>query len=425
MKRDGTPLRIAVIGAGIVGAATAWELIKDGHDVTLIEPEEPGGPQAASYGNGAWISPASIIPMSMPGLWRKLPGYLFDPNGPLVLRWTALPALAPWLLRFLAAGWTVAKVERTARVLASILRDGPARHAVLAQEIGKPDYIRQTGLLYAYPDRNAFDGEALAWRLRRDNGLHWIELDAGELRRREPDLSAAYQFGAFVHEGAYCTDPGAFVGAIVDAARARGARLVKARATGFVVTDGRLAAVVTDQGPTECDRAVICAGIWSKALAEAAGDRVPLASERGYHGVVASPAAGPKLPIMPSDGRMANTPTPAGLRLSGQVELARVDAEPDWARVEILVTHALRTYPGLGSRASLTIDRWMGHRPSTPDGRPVIGLASASADIVHAFGHGHVGLASGPITGCIVADLIAGRTAGIDIAPFGASRFRH
>ncbi|MCK1525029.1 FAD-dependent oxidoreductase [Bradyrhizobium sp. 17] len=78
---------------------------------------------------------------------------------------------------------------------------------------------------------------------------------------------------------------------------------------------------------------------------------------------------------------MANTPTPAGLRLSGQVELAHVDAEPDWARVEILVRHALTTYPGPGARAGLTVDRWMGHRPSTPDGRPVIGIASASPDI--------------------------------------------
>ncbi|MBW5440247.1 FAD-binding oxidoreductase [Bradyrhizobium canariense] len=422
MEHDKT-LRIAVIGAGIVGAATAWELIKDGHDVTLIEPEEPGGRQAASYGNGAWISPASIIPMSMPGLWRKLPGYLLDANGPLVLRWTALPTMAPWLLRFLAAGWTVEKVEHTARLLASILRDSPQRHVVLSNEIGKPDYIRRTGLLYAYPDREAFGDDALAWRLRKENGLRWVELDAGELRRREPDLSPAYRFGAFVEEGAYCTDPGAYVAAIVDAARMRGAVLRQARATSFAVRNGRLEAVTTDQGWIGCDRAVICAGIWSKALTEAAGDRVLLASERGYHGVIASPAAGPRIPIMPSDGRMANTPTPAGLRLSGQVELAHVGAEPDWARVEILVRHALTTYPGLGARAGLTVDRWMGHRPSTPDGRPVIGVASASPDIVHAFGHGHVGLASGPITGRIVADLIAGRDGGINVRPFAISRF--
>ena len=423
MKQPKTQLRIAVIGAGIVGAATAWELIKDGHAVTLIEPDAPGGRQAASYGNGAWISPASIIPMSTPGLWRKVPGYLLDRNGPLVLRWSALPVLASWLVRFLAAGWTVAKVERTARLLTSLLRDGPARHAALASEIGKPDVIRRTGLLYAYPDRKAFEDEALSWRLRRENGLRWFELDAAELRRREPDLSPDYRFGLLVDEGAHCIDPGAYVAAIVEAGRARGAVLHRARAQGFVVANDRLAAVVTDQGRIECDRAVICAGIWSKALAAAAGDRVSLASERGYHGVIASPAAGPRFPLMPSDGRMANTPTPGGLRLSGQVELAHVDAAPDWARVEVLVGHALRTYPGLGTRGSLTIDRWMGHRPSTPDGIPVIGAASASADIFHAFGHGHVGLASGPITGRIIADLIAGKAAGIDLRPFAASRF--
>ncbi|MGY8631874.1 FAD-binding oxidoreductase [Bradyrhizobium sp. 14AA] len=423
MEQDKKPLRIAVIGAGIVGAATAWELIKDGHSVTLIEPSEPGGPQAASYGNGAWISPASIVPMSMPGLWRKVPGFLLDPNGPLVLRWTALPSLAPWLLRFLAAGWTVQKVERTARVLASILNDGPQRHAVLAEEIGRPDYIRRSGLLYAYRNREAFEEEAFAWRLRSENGVRWTELDAGELRRREPDLSPGYRFAALVEEGAHCTDPGAYVAAIVKAVCARGAVLRKASANGFVVTKGRLEAVTTDHGRIDCDRAVICAGIYSKALARAAGDHVSLASERGYHGVIASPRAGPRLPIMPSDGRMANTPTAAGLRLSGQVELAHVDAEPDWARVDILVQHALKTYPGLGPLERLTIARWMGHRPSTPDGRPVIGASPASPDIFHAFGHGHIGLASGPITGRIIADLICGREAPIDLPPFAISRF--
>ncbi len=423
MEQDKRRLRIAIIGAGIVGAATAWELIKDGHVVMLIEPGEPGGPQAASYGNGAWISPASIVPISMPDLWRKVPGYLLDANGPLVLRWTALPSLAPWLLRFLAAGWTVQKVERTARVLASILNDGPQRHAVLAEEIGRPDYIRRTGLLYAYRDRKAFEEEALAWRLRNENGVRWTELDPGELRRREPDLSPDYRFAALVEDGAHCTDPGAYVVAIVEAVCARGAVLRKASANGFVVTNGRLEAVTTDQGRIDCDRAVICAGIYSKALAQAAGDRVSLASERGYHGVIASPRAGPRLPIMPSDGRMANTPTAAGLRLSGQVELAHVDAKPDWARVEILVQHALKTYPGLGSRGRLTIERWMGHRPSTPDGRPVIGPSSASPDIFHAFGHGHIGLASGPITGRIMADLISGRDAPVDLRPFAISRF--
>ena len=154
-------LHVVVIGAGIVGATTALELLNDGHRVTLVEPGAPGGEQAASYGNAAWLSPASIIPMSMPGLWRKVPGYLLDPQSPLTIRWRMLPRLMPWLLRFLLAGTTVAKVERTARVLTGLLRDAPARHAALAAGVGQPDLVQRRGLLYAYPDRAAFEAEAL------------------------------------------------------------------------------------------------------------------------------------------------------------------------------------------------------------------------------------------------------------------------
>ena len=109
----------AVIGAGIVGAMVALALQRDGHLVILIEPDEPGGEQAASFGNGAWLSPASVVPMSTPGLWKKLPGYLSDRSGPLVIRWRALPALLPWLLRFWWAGHSLPRVQATARALAS------------------------------------------------------------------------------------------------------------------------------------------------------------------------------------------------------------------------------------------------------------------------------------------------------------------
>ena len=88
---------VVVIGAGIVGAATAIELLRDGHRVTILEPGEPGGEQAASYGNGTLLNPSSVIPMSSPGIWRKVPGWLADPLGPLAIRWRYLPRLLPWL----------------------------------------------------------------------------------------------------------------------------------------------------------------------------------------------------------------------------------------------------------------------------------------------------------------------------------------
>lgn len=414
---------VAVIGGGIVGVCSAIALLKAGHAVTLVEPAEPGGEQAASYGNGAWLSPASIIPMSMPGLWRKVPGYLRDPEGPLTISPRHLPRLAPWLLRFLAAGWSVEKVTRTAGLLAGLLRDAPARHAALAAEVGQGDLIRQDGLLYAYPDRAAFAADALGWRLRRENGVVWRELEGEALATFEPALSPRYRFGALVEAGGHCLDPGAHVAGLARHALTLGARRVSARATGFTFADGRLAAVETDRGPVPCTAAVIAAGARSGALAALAGDHVPLESERGYHVEIADPAAAPRIPVMPSDGKMGNTVTRGGLRASGQVELSTLEAPPDWRRADILLRHLVATYPGLGPVSGLTVRRWQGNRPSTPDGLPVIGRASRCPDIVHAFGHGHVGLASGPVTGEMVAALMAGSPPALPLAPFSCVRF--
>jgi D-amino-acid dehydrogenase len=417
------PLHVAVIGAGIVGACCALELLRDGHRVTLVEPGEPGGPQAASYGNGAWISPASVVPVSMPGLWRKVPGFLADPSGPFVIRPGAVPGLMPWLLRFLWAGASVARVERTARALRPLLENGPAEHARLAAEAGSPELIRRAGLLYVYPGRAEFESEALAWGLRRENGLLWTELDGDALRAAEPDLDPRYGFGIRVPAGAHCLDPGRYVATLVRCAESRGAEVVRGHAAGFVTAAGRLRAVRTDSREIACDRAIVAAGIASAALARLAGDRVPLASERGYHVVVPDAPVGPRTPLMPSDGKMANTPTDGGLRAAGQVELAAAGAPPDWRRADILLGHLRRTYPALRGIAPERVTRWMGHRPSTPDGLPVIGPSRLSDDIVYAFGHGHVGLAAAPATGRAVADLLSARTRAIPLAPYRAGRF--
>ncbi len=418
-------MHVVVIGAGIVGAATALELLRDGHRVTIIEPGPPGGEQAASYGNGCWLSPSSVLPMSAPGLWKKVPGFLVDPLGPLAMRWRYLPQAWPWLWRFLAAGSTPAKLRTIAAALRPLVEGCPALHKRLADEAGVGHLIHQTGLLYVFPSRAAFAAEKLGWTIRGEQGVRWTELDGDELRQMEPALDRRYRFGAFVQDGGHCSDPGAYVAALVAHAQALGAKLVCARATGFTMEAEGLRAVTSSAGDIACDRAVIAAGAHSKALAAMVGDRVPLETERGYHAEISHPESAPRLPIMPSDSKAATTTTANGLRIAGQVEIAGLDAAPNWRRAEILRDFVRSVIPGLP--ADLPPDRikfWMGHRPSTPDGLPCMGPASGCADVVHAFGHGHVGLAAGAISGRLVADLVSGKPPVIDPAPYAAARFR-
>jgi D-amino-acid dehydrogenase len=113
-----------------------------------------------------------------------------------------------------------------------------------------------------------------------------------------------------------------------------------------------------------------------------------------------------------------------GLRFAGTVELAGLDAAPDWRRARILLEQGRRMLPGLArEHPEERVSVWMGHRPSMPDSLPVLGPSRATQDVIYAFGHGHVGMTAAPMTGCLVADLLAGRKPAIDIAPFAASRF--
>jgi D-amino-acid dehydrogenase len=416
-------LHVVVIGAGISGVCSAIELLRDGHRVTLLDPGDPGGEQAASFGNGGWLSPGSVLPVSHPGIWREVPGYLADPLGPLAIRWRYLPQLAPWLWRFVRAGSSMAKVAAAARALRPLVADSPARHVRLAAEAGVAALIRRSGLLYVFPSREDFVSEVEYWRIRQAVGLRWIELDANDLHQREPALDRRYAFGVLVEEGGHCTDPGALVAGLARQVEALGGQRERLRAIGFDFESGRLRGVRTDEGVIAADRAVIAAGARSRTLAEAVGDRVSLETERGYHAVIAAPEAAPRMPLSPFDGKMIYTPMAGGLRIAGQVELGGLDAAPDWRRAEILRQHALQTFPDLPrDLPAERVSVWMGHRPSTPDGLPCLGRGRCR-DVVHAYGHGHIGLMAGPISGRLVADLITGGPPTIDPAPYAPGRF--
>lgn len=417
---------VVVIGAGAIGIMSALHALERGWQVTLVDAGAPGGEQASSYGNAGWLSSHSVLPPSEPGLWKKVPGFLLDPLGPLSIRWRYLPQNLAWLIRYLRAGASEARISATARSLRSLLADAAPLHHRLATQAGVAHLIELGGLLHVYPSRREFENDARGWRIRRALGIAWEELSSEQLRAREPDLHPRYGFGVLVPEAGHCRNPGAYMAALAQYAHRQGARLVTGKACGFRFVQGRLAAVTLADGDIPCDAAVIAAGAQSKALAALAGDVVPLASERGYHAMVADAEGRPRTPMMIMDRKVIATQTEQGLRVAGQVEFASFEAAPDWRRAEIMRDLALELFPALPRDLPTSRVRyWLGRRPSMPDGLPCIGPATRSPAIIHAYGHGHIGLGSSARTGRLVAQLLAGVPTEIDIAPFSVRRFKY
>jgi glycine/D-amino acid oxidase-like deaminating enzyme len=413
--------RVGVIGAGMVGVCAASWLQRDGHSVFIVEAGEPG--YGASFGNAGALNASSVTPMSTPGVIWNVPRWLFDPLGPLSLRWSYLPAIAPWLIRFIRAG-TPEKVHAQARALRPLVGATLEALTPLVRDAHAEDLVHRLGHLYVYRSAQGLERDRLAWQLRRENGVEIDEFDADELRQLEPTLSRDYVRGILVRENGHTSNPLGLVQRLLDHFLRLGGELNHARALGFRLDGSRLAAIRTDRGELAADAAIVCAGAWSKPLAAALGDPIPLETERGYHLMIRDPEVMPRIPTADADGKFVATPMDTGLRFAGTVELAGLAAPPDWRRARILLEQGRKMLPGLAAdHPEERLSVWMGHRPSLPDSLPALGPSRATPDVVYAFGHGHVGMTSAPMTGKVVADLVAGRPPSIDITPFSPSRF--
>lgn len=414
-----------VIGAGIVGLTTALELQSQGHFVRIVDPGAPGGRQSASYGHGAWINPASIMPASLPGLWKQVPGMMRDPVGPFYISRVDMVRLAPWLLRFLWAGSTWDKVEACAVHRFELCKGAVEHHADLAEAAGVSHMLRRDGLVTVFKSRDIFARGKRDAALRERFGIHLGELDAAALRAREPDLLDIYTFGSVVKEGAYLADTAGYCRALAALLVQRGGEVISGRVLDFEFEGDRLLAVRTDNSRIDCDTAILAAGAHALPLARAVGDKVSMVSERGYHVQITGANIGPRHALILSDAKVALAPQPGGFRVAGQAEFAPIDKPPNWRRADIMLHHAKRGIPSLAAdQPGLRIDRWMGHRPSTPDSLPVIGHSSRSRHVIHAFGHGSAGPTMAPATARAVAALAAGRTPDIDLKPCSPRRFR-
>ena len=416
---------VVVIGGGLVGVCTAAYLQRAGHSVVIVDRQSAR--QAASLGNAGCSNGSSVVPIAMPGVLWQVPGWLMQPDGPLVLRWRYLPRMVPWLTRFVAASQP-ARVAAQARALRALL--GPALDAYqpLLDDANANDLVERRGYLIAYSSQNGMAGDEGGMALRRDNGVRIETLDAAALREFEPTLSHDFVGARYISETGHTLDPGALLARLTAQVVARGGRVVDAAATAIETNGAQAVAVHTDKGREAASAVVVAAGAWSAPFVRQLGDRIVFDTERGYHVEIPTPDEMPSRPVMWAEGKLFATPMNGRLRGAGTVELAGLQAPPNWRRADLLLGQLHKMFPRAvpGEKSTQSVDgaRWQGFRPSTPDSLPVLGPASKVPNAFYAFGHGHVGLTAAASTGRTIAALVNRERPAIDLSPFSIGRFR-
>ncbi|MDE4141962.1 MULTISPECIES: NAD(P)/FAD-dependent oxidoreductase [Rhodobacterales] len=405
-----------VIGAGIVGAATAIWLRRAGHEVTLIDKGEPG--MGASYGNGCILASSAIVPVTTPGLLPKGPKYLMDPNFPLFMRWSYAPKLVPWLVKYLSHA-NDGDTRRIAKGLTHVIGDSVEQHQALTRGTPAAKWVQESDYCFAYEDRAAFDADKYVWDLRREAGFVPELIEGAEVQEREPILAPEMKLLAVMKNHGYILNPGNYVRDLVNLLQEMGGRFVQAEVKDFDLSGGRISAVDTDKGRFECREAVLATGVWSKPLMQKLGLNVPLEAERGYHIVFKGPSQTPNNPMMLASGKFVATAMDQGLRCAGIVEFGGLSEEKSKAPLALLRRKVKQCFPQMVAESE---EEWLGYRPAPSDSLPLIGEVG-STGVYAAFGHHHVGLTGGAKTGRMVADMIAGQPSNIDLRPYEPDRF--
>ncbi len=411
------PIDVVIVGAGIVGLAAAFKLQQAGRAVLLVD--RTGMAEETSRGNAGGLAFSDVLPMATSGVLRKLPRWLSDPLGPLTIPPAYVLQITPWLLRFWRAGWPD-RVKAGIAAQGALMRLAASEMAGLVQAAGISAMIHADGVLELYESEAELAASAPGWAARMAEGIGFEHVRGAELAALQPGLSPRFVAGTFIPAWQTVSDPYDFAVAIGNAVQARGGTLRIADVRAVTPVAGGVEVQLADGERITAAKAVIACGAWSKALAAALGDAVPLETERGYNTTLPPGSFDLRRQLTFGGHGFVVTPLTSGIRIGGAVELGGLKLPPNFARADAMLRKAKAFLPDLRTDGG---KQWMGFRPSLPDSLPVIGVSRRSPDVIYAFGHGHLGLTQSAATGRLVADLVTGATPPLDLAPFAAQRF--
>jgi D-amino-acid dehydrogenase len=419
-------MHVCVLGAGVVGLTTAWSLARDGHDVTIVEARD-GAALEASFANGGQLSYSYVAPLADPAVLPKLPAWLLKRDS--ALRFIPRFDIDQW--RWCVAFLLACRSHRARQTALELLSLGALSKAALHEIVGSEplvsdsfDYVRN-GKLVVYRDAHEFERARHKMELLVAAGSDQRALDASQCAALEPALAHAQPLlaGGIHTPSEEAGDCQRFTSALADVLQRRNGVTIRyeTRVRELVSDGSRIVAARTDDGDIEADAFVVALGLGSVPLLGALGVRLPVYPLTGYSLTIhdADPRHTPRVSVTDLHRKVVYAPLGERLRIAGMVEIAGLKDAQRAGRIALLKRHAQEIFPAAGDYASA--QTWCGHRPATPDSKPLIG-GTPYRNLWLNTGHGALGFTLACGSARVIADVIAGREPSIDIAAYAYDR---
>ena len=412
-------MRIVVVGAGIIGLGAAYELAKDGHEITVVDAGHPG--RGSTTGSAAKIALAETNPVTGPGMVKQGLKWMLNPDSPLYIK----PSLAPSFIRFM--------LSMARHCNRADFRRGLELHLDLAsscleildewRDEGIEFEEHRRGVLLAYEHTDSFNERRSHDDVFAKFGYVPEVLGHDELHIREPALSDRIKY-ALYYTADRQLEPQSIVDSLAKSLVQQGHSVMpNALVTGFHRVDHRVTGVEVDGISLRCDLVVLAAGVHCGPLSRKLGRPVPIRPGKGYSVDYPDVPTALAIPLTFEDTHVAVSPLDGGLRVAGTMEFAGFDTTVTARRVEAMKRAAADGFADWDDSKAHS-QPWAGLRPMTPDGLPVIGHIGDYTNALVASGHGMLGLTLAPATAKAIATLARRDTPSATVAALSPNRFR-
>jgi len=408
-------LKIGIVGAGIQGISNALFLQKKGFEVTIFDRDEPGSP-TASYGNAGHFSPYACVLMNRPDTLLDVPAMLLNSTGPLALKWNYVPKMIPWFLKFIR-NCTTKRMMYTAKNMHQILDLALPAYDELFDEIDLGGLVEKKGILYIWNDKNLKSRE-LEINVRNELDVDQQVVTPKEIHDLEPNIKPIYHGGVYYQHGRHARNPRKILLKLFELFLKKGGKFLKINIK-KINFDEEKPVLKSETQAFIFDKIVIACGAFSKKLTDNLDEKIPLDTERGYHVHFKDCDHLLSRPVIFQNRGFGITPMEQGLRVVGTVEFGGLENPLSKSRVKNLINNARYMMGDLPEHE----DEWLGFRPSLPDFLPVIGPSKNHKNVFYCFGHHHLGWTLGPISGKIIAAMIAEENTNLNLKPYSSLRF--